>query len=274
MKSFINQFNEKLPALTKIEEKIARFILENPESSVKMSVQSLAAKASVAPSTVIKMCRKLGFSGFSELKLTLASEMNLALARNVNLDDVQSTFGDYNGFVAELIEAELAHLRREELEKASEIIGNARYVDIYSFGFDSIEGLDLYHKLVLLGKRVQHIENGYMQMISASRLKEGDAVVAISSTGTSRDLYAAVKHAKHFNAKVISIAPESSVLSKEADVALNTHFKKLILRDGGIATRIVQSFVIDELFIKILKKDEKAKEYYERFKEVLDLKRR
>ncbi|OAA30148.1 hypothetical protein AT15_01120 [Kosmotoga arenicorallina S304] len=274
MKSFINQFNEKLPALTKIEEKIARFILENPESAVKMSVQLLAEKAGAAPSTVIKMCRKLGFSGFSELKLTLASEINLALSRNVNFDDLQSTFGNYNGFVAELIEAELAHLKSEELEKASKILSDARYVDIYSFGFDSIEGLDLYHKLVLLGKRVQHIENGYMQMISASRLKEGDAVIAISSTGTSRDLHAAVKHAKHFKAKVISIAPESSILSEEADVSLSTYFKKLILRDGGIATRIVQAFVIDELFIRVLKRDEKAKEYYEKFKEVLDLKRR
>ncbi|AKI98115.1 MurR/RpiR family transcriptional regulator [Kosmotoga pacifica] len=273
-KSFVNQFNEKLSSLTQIEEKIARFMLEDPENSVKMSVQALAAKCGVVPSTVIKMCKKLGFNGFSELKLTLASEMNLAMARNVNLDDVHEAFGDYSGFVVELIGAELNHLDKSELERASTFVSNARYVDIYSFGFDSIEALDLYHKLVLIGKRVQHIENGYMQMISASRLEGEDVVIAISSTGTSKDLLDAVRHAKRFGATIISIAPESSLLSGEADVVLNTYFEKLILRDGGIATRIVQSFVVDELFMRILEKDEKSKHYYEKFKEVLDLKRR
>ncbi|ACR79020.1 MurR/RpiR family transcriptional regulator [Kosmotoga olearia] len=273
-KSFLNQFNERVGALTSSEEKVARYIKENPLKVVNMSIQSLANECFVVPSTVIKTAKKLGFSGFSELKIALAAELDKAAITGLDSDILSNTFKRYAEFVQELIEQASVRLSEELLNEAARIVLEANKIDIYSFGFDSIAGLDLYLKLVQIGKTTAHYENGYMQMISATYLGTEDAVIAISSTGSSKDLFDAVKRAIESGAKVIVIAPSSSMLAGLETVYLDTYFSTLVLPEGGIATRLVQLFLIDQLYLRILKMDEKSSERYEKFQNVLEYKRK
>lgn len=273
-KSFLNQFNERIGALTLSEEKVARYIKENPLKAVNMSVQSLAKECFVVPSTVIKMAKKLGFSGFSELKITLAAELDKAAIKGLDSDVFSKNFKRYTEFVEELIEQASIRLSEKLLNEAAQIISDASKVDIYSFGFDSIAGLDIYLKLVQIGKTTAHYENGYMQMISATYLGEKDAVIAISSTGSSKDLFDAVKQAIKSGAKVIIVAPSSSVLAGLETVYLDTYFSTLVLPEGGIATRLVQLFLIDQLYLRILEMNKKSSERYEKFRNVLEYKRK
>ena len=184
-KSFLNQFNEQESKLSLSETSICRYILENPEAVIKMPIQELAGCCAVVPSTIIKLSKKLGFSGYTELKIILASELDLARARSFDLESFNNAFGDYVSLTRGLIRQAMAHLSKSDLEKAAKIIANAKNIDIYSFGFDSVGGLDLYLKLIQFGKRVSHHENGYAQTISASNLSSDDVIIAISSTGAS-----------------------------------------------------------------------------------------
>ena len=272
-KSFLNQFNERVGVLTSSEERVARYIKENPLKVVNLSVQALANECFVVPSTVIKTAKKLGFSGFSELKIALAAELDKATIVGLDSNSLSKTFKQYTEFVQELIEQASIRLSEELLNEAARVVLEASKIDIYSFGFDSIAGLDLYFKLVQIGKPTFHYENGYMQMISATYLREKDAVIAISSTGSSKDLFDAVKQAKISGAKIIVMTPSSSILTGLETVHLDTYFSTLVLPEGGIATRLVQLFVIDQLYLKILEMCEKCSERYERFRNVLEYKR-
>lgn len=274
-KSFLNQFNEYEWSLSASEKELCKYILENPDEIIKISVQDLAKRCGFVPSTVIKMAKRLGFSGFAELKIVLASELDSARARSFNLDNFHRQFGDYDTLVTDLLNQAMSRLSKKDIKLACEKISKARNVDIYSFGFDSVCGLDLYLKLLQLGKRVSHYENGYSQIISASNLNKEDLIIVISSTGASRDLIDAVKFGKESGATIISMSPVSSLLSEESDIAIDTYFSVMLLSEGGIATRIVQLFVVDQLLLELIRiSGENYKEKFKKFDEILSYKRK
>ena len=61
-----------LPHLSKSERKVAVYIKENPKAIIDLSVAALAEACGVSDPTVVRAYKKLGFSGYEDLKLTLA----------------------------------------------------------------------------------------------------------------------------------------------------------------------------------------------------------
>ena len=57
------------------EKKIADYIMEHKEQAVDMTVGELAKASGTSDATVSRFCRRCGFKGFQNLKLTLAREI-------------------------------------------------------------------------------------------------------------------------------------------------------------------------------------------------------
>ena len=60
--------------LTKNEEKLSKYILENVNEVIYDSIQSIAYKTNTSPAAIIRFSKKLGYNGFSELKVDLAKD--------------------------------------------------------------------------------------------------------------------------------------------------------------------------------------------------------
>lgn len=60
------------PRLTDVEKKVAAYLLANGEKVVYMTVSELAEATGVAPSGIIRFCKKVGYAGYSDLKISLA----------------------------------------------------------------------------------------------------------------------------------------------------------------------------------------------------------
>ena len=274
MSSLIQSYNEALGLFTQTEEKIASFIMTNPEEALELSVNDLASRLNVSPSMVVKASQKMGFTGYSQLKLAVASQLNVLVQREkstILIDDLNA----YEDLVSSTIREAYSRLSEDDLKKAAELLVESENIDIYAFGFDAVAGHDLYLKMLQSGKRVKLIENGYEQMISAYNLKDDSVVVAISSTGTSVDLLDALKFSEKTGASVITITPAGSRLSSYSNVNLESYYSKLIFPEGGLITRIVQLMILDVLYLKFLQISGKNfEEKYSKFREVLHFKRR
>lgn len=69
------QLNETIiQSLTPSDENLLRFIYKNADNIPDMSVKTFAEQASCAPSSVVRFCKKIGYSGFSELKFAVRRE--------------------------------------------------------------------------------------------------------------------------------------------------------------------------------------------------------
>ena len=64
------------PRLSKVEAKIADYILRDPLRVTELSVQAMAQEIGVAQSSIVRFCRTIECSGLRELKLQLASHEN------------------------------------------------------------------------------------------------------------------------------------------------------------------------------------------------------
>src|SRR5699024_12184557 len=77
------------PSLTKSEQKVAQYVLANPDDIEATSIQELAKKVSVGESTIIRFVRKIGYSGYQEFKLALVKSQFYETS-----DDSADTAGD------------------------------------------------------------------------------------------------------------------------------------------------------------------------------------
>ena len=57
------------------ERKVAEYILEEPQNTIRLNVTELAEASGVSDATVIRMCKKLGYTGFYQMKICLAEEL-------------------------------------------------------------------------------------------------------------------------------------------------------------------------------------------------------
>ncbi|MCK7577145.1 MAG: hypothetical protein MZV65_15780 [Chromatiales bacterium] len=82
---------EKLNGLPQIQQQIAQFILEHPQDVVRMSISHLAMSTGAkSEASIVKFYRGLGYSGYHDFKVTLATE--IAGRSFHNPDDFNSDF--------------------------------------------------------------------------------------------------------------------------------------------------------------------------------------
>lgn len=64
-----------IKSLTGNELNILKYVYGHPEEILSMSVHELARQVSYSAATILRFCKKLGFSGFAELKYALRQEL-------------------------------------------------------------------------------------------------------------------------------------------------------------------------------------------------------
>ncbi len=59
---------------TKTEQRLLTYIDTNPEKIIYGTIKELSRNAGVGEATIIRLCKKLNLSGFSDLKIELAKD--------------------------------------------------------------------------------------------------------------------------------------------------------------------------------------------------------
>ena len=90
--NFIQLFNENKKELTKSEVKLANYIASHAEQVIYDTIKSLAIASDTSDATIIRLCKKLGFSGFSKLKIYLAQE-------SISQNKLAATSADSNFYI-------------------------------------------------------------------------------------------------------------------------------------------------------------------------------
>ncbi|AEH50281.1 MurR/RpiR family transcriptional regulator [Pseudothermotoga thermarum] len=273
-KSLFQVIRDQLPNLSESLRNIATFFIQNPDLVLKMNIVELAKAANVSPSTVFDFAKKLGYSGFRELKIALAQELQLFHSLKLDEEKLSSVAKNFLPFVFENISESFQLIEKESIEKAAKAILKSNVVEILSYGFDSIAGKDLFLKLKQLGFQVNFFDNPFLQSISTSNLPENSCVVAISSSYSSTDMLDAMMFAKKAKATVVAIAPPGSKIAENCDILIPSYVQNELLSEGGILTKYLQLFIVDTLFITLMELEkEKMVQKYKHFEQVLFFKR-
>ncbi|QNB46382.1 SIS domain-containing protein [Thermanaerosceptrum fracticalcis] len=245
-----------VPNLKPAESKVANFILENPEEIMHMTITNLSEKTETALATIVRLCKKIGCSGFQELKNALYNDLVDPLKgihEEIELTDNISTITQkvfYSGI--QTLSDTLRMIDIAELEKAISIIANANKVEFYGVGASGFIALDAHHKMFKTGIPSAAYADPHMQIISAGFLTEHDVAVGISHSGSTKDTIQSLKHAKASGAKTICITSYMRApITKVSDISLYVAARETTFRSEAMAARIAQLCVIDLLIVGV-----------------------
>lgn len=250
------RLRNSLPALRQAEKKVALYILKNPKDVTSMSVSQLADQCGVSEATVVRVCQRSGFDGFQDLKIQLARETPFSLSQLIHeevkeSDDVSSLKQKIFHSSIRVLSDTANILDNVQLEKAIDVLANAKRIEVYGIGGSGPIVHDAFHKFLKIGIKIMALSDSHLQAMSAILLHPGDAVIGISHTGASRDVVEAVKKAKEAGAITIAISRSApSPLSRIADINL-----PIASSEGSFSNtmgaRLATLAVIDCLFVGI-----------------------
>ncbi|NKN09882.1 MurR/RpiR family transcriptional regulator [Rhizobium laguerreae] len=231
LRPFSAEGEARTPVLLKVEAaldypnalaRVAQYVLENPKRAVRQSLGELSAASQSGQATIFRLCRELGFKGFTDFKLALAAEIG---HRETEPDRGVSLTVNSLDEVASLINRSVLNTRQllqpELVASAAPLLLNARHVNIYGSGDSGLAGEVLFHRLRRMGVRVRVFANvGYAHEAAEAMTKE-DAAIAVSQSGASPDTVEFLRRAHQTGAFSLAITchPKSS-LAKVSDVVL------------------------------------------------------
>jgi RpiR family carbohydrate utilization transcriptional regulator len=259
MPNTLTLIRSSLDSLRNSEKKVAKCVLKDPEAVITTSITELAERARTSEPTVIRFCRRLGLGGYMELRLNLARDLPSAqyIFENVgDSDSLAEIAGKILNAHREAITNTLNKLNLDDLDAAASVLLSARRIEFYGLGGSAIVALDAHHKFFRLGIPCVTYDDPHMQVMSAALLSPTDVVMAVSHTGSTKDIIESVKVARKAGAKVIGIlGSENAPLSKICDIALSVFSREAALRLAPMTSRLVQLAVIDVLFVTVAMHD-------------------
>jgi RpiR family carbohydrate utilization transcriptional regulator len=241
---------------TETEKKISRFLLAYPSEIIHLSITELSEKTKTSDSSIIRLSRKIGYKGYQDMKIDIAQSL-INPARQLH-EDISETdsIADVKQKIflaaSSTIMDTLHVLDDLELEKAIEAITKAKRIMFFGSGASAMVALDAQHKFLKIGIPVMTFLDNHMQLMGSSMLSKDDVAIAISHSGSNKDIMDAIALCKEVGATIIAITNFSkSPLTKQADINLFTSSKETKFRIDATASRIAQLTIIDVLVSNI-----------------------
>ena len=189
-----DEIRQRYDSLSKRLKQVAQYVLDNNNSIVFDTVATIAERADVPPSTLIRFANAFGFDGFNEMKQIFRENLmeetsnyteRLQLSRKLAENEPQETSRDILIIFAQANSQALqklaAQTSAQQLKQAVDILKNAN--NIFIIGLKRSFSIACY-----LDYALHHLDcrsfviNGLGGMFDEqlNQVKKGDAVVAIS----------------------------------------------------------------------------------------------
>ena len=243
----------RLRGQTKSTVQIARFILNSPDRARSMSIEALGAACGASAATISRFCRSLGYRGFKEFQLDLATAT--AQRDGFALDSFPKGTGPeaiihrvFERHRQDLIDTERL-LDRKTLLQVARLIHRARRIFLVGIGGSGLMAREGAQRFLSLGLTAVVLEDPALQILATTNMGRGDVVLGISHTGQTGPVVEAIRRARSKGARTIALTnyPQSP-LAAESDYALITaHFEHRI--NVAVSTsRIAQICVLYSLY--------------------------
>lgn len=251
--SFIS---ERRTELRKSEVKVADFVMANPQKVVHSSISELAESADVSEPTVIRFCRRIGFKGYQDFKIALAQSV---VPRIKSIHESITEHDNAQSLTMKVFQANIAAIQDSldtldfvTMERVIEACASARSILFFGLGGSASVAQDAYHKFFRVGIPCNWYEDTHMQAMGASMLGEGDVVIAISHSGSSKDIVEAIELATEAGAITVAVTSHvKSPVSQVASHVLSVNTTETSYRFEPMSSRIAHLSVIDAVAVGV-----------------------
>lgn len=178
--------------ITPVESEIGYYILSNEKKVLEMSITELADSVHVSKSAIHRFCKRIGFSGFNELKVAVAKELAEEGA-DTEWIDVNYPFQKQDGpqFIARklaklyenAIQDTYSYLDFIQIQQVARMLNQAEGIDIYTHAHNMNVAENFQDKMLTIGKIVNCPKEFYSQRATVLASTKNRAAILLSYSG-------------------------------------------------------------------------------------------
>lgn len=241
--NFFDKISKNRQNLNENEGKILDYFFSNTDKIEKLTIREVCKDNYIVPNTLIRFCKKLGFSGYSEFKTTFKLSVNTTL-----ISDEKTSLDKQVLKTKEI-------LNLETIDSIVTSIYNAKKIIILSFGLSRNVANDLNEHLQMIGLNSHTYIDTNVIEYNCSLLNKDDVLICFSISGETKKVLESINIAKTKGARTVSITEFSSnTLSKLSDFQLYAMISKKSLNGIDLTSRIGFFYISNLIFERYFEK--------------------
>ena len=184
---------------SKVFRRIADSVLEHPDQVLASNIHQLGRELEIAESSIVRFCKALGYSGFSELKLMLAKygrQSSKIIFENLKDGSPEAVSREIFSLSIETLQIAAEQLDFSAIQKAADMLNRAGRIVICGVGASASVAESFAAHLLRIGIAAEASTDGELMQMTARGADERTLFVAITKSGRNLPLVRAFELAK------------------------------------------------------------------------------
>ncbi len=234
---------KELSNLTNQEQAVADYIIENPSQILSMTMADLSIASYTSDATIIRLCKKLGFRGFTDFKYYFASQYHDILDnQKINESEFLANklaFRDLNDLypnsIKKAIDQTKDNISLSQLNKIASNIFESKKILFYGLN-TSYSIADVYSKRFSeLGLDVIAETNFNFHLLSYLYTNQIPSyAILISMSGKNTMMVETAQKLKELGIPFLAIAHKSTEFTKLADEFIKVSYEEIEVLNRGL----------------------------------------
>lgn len=244
--------DEVIKSLSQNELQILHYIYDHIEDISNLSIQEFSKRVSFSTATILRFCKKLHLSGYSELKYYL-KEHDLA-PKTIPCDTTLENPFIYHDIYSDIENTSLL-IKEENIQKTIQELASDKSIHLFGSGVSG-HVLDYFQKMLFsFGRqKVYRYEATQLGYHIADTLTKQDILIAISTSGEFAPTIKIVNLAKMHHATVIAITPYTkNSIANIADINFRFFVNQRNNDGAEYTSRLPIFYIIHSIFTCYLK---------------------
>ncbi len=254
---FLLKMQSVYDTLKKAETKAADYILSNPDCLSSLAITEIAKEAGCSEPTFVRLSRKLGYSGFLDLRnqicnyagdqSAVAIDTELERVSEEDAPDVICT--KLFSLSMQGLSNYLAAFDGEQFRLASDRLCHARKIGFFGAGDSNTVAYLGFSACTRANIDATHASDHDIAIAQAKNLTQDDAAVIVSHSGRTRHMFDIIKilNIRSVPTIVITSFPLSPI-AKRADIVLLEY----AFQPDSVISRLIQISIIDALVMSVV----------------------
>ncbi|MEH6986502.1 MurR/RpiR family transcriptional regulator [Cytobacillus firmus] len=206
--------------LNQSEKEILSFLIESRIDDQQLSIRKAADELFVSTTSIIRLCKKLGFSGYSEFVYNLGLKVKKVHSSDAgSVEEIHLPMEAGIGEFIKNIRTTFDYIDEESIQEFLNEIEKHKMIYFYGAGFSTLFSNYLAKKLELFGYYVSNTSTSDSRAIFFNNIQKYRLMIVFSRSGETSKVIEKVQIAKEKGLKtVLFTGNDKSTTAKLADI--------------------------------------------------------
>lgn len=204
-----------LTTLSSSEIDVLKYIDSNKKVVLDCSIQELSKQTFISTATIMRLCKKMGLTGFSELKYILREKIK---EENINVNGKTSLSKIIDKTMFEITQSSNL-INKDNIESVVELLLSNKNIHFFAKGLTSTAFKYVSKHLLTCNRLNICYEDTHIAYLAAERMTKDDVLFVASLSGTTKQIIKMVQIAKSRGATIVAITNiENNIIAELADI--------------------------------------------------------